>query len=188
MFDNLEQHIRDNREALDTLSPDVDRLWDGIEVQLPAVATVKRPIWQKPLVRWAASLLLAIGVGIGWGEFQETATVIITEGEATQSGLPAEFANMEAYYREAIEQHRTELVAYHDEGIQLDDRFSVDLGQLHQDYKSLQDELNLSENPETVIDAMVQNLSMQLDIVQQQLRILETIKKAKQTTNDAVQI
>ncbi|MFK7969367.1 MAG: hypothetical protein AB8F95_03320 [Bacteroidia bacterium] len=192
MSDKLEQYIRNHREELDLEVPDADRLWTGIEAQLPAapVAKVKRPTWREPLLRWAASLLVAVSIGTGWNLVQSPGPIgpMDESAEVTASGLPSEFANMEAYYRDEIEQHRSELVAYHEEGISLDDRFSVDLDQLQTDYRALQQELQLSENSEAVIDAMVQNLTMQLNIVQQQLRILETIKKAQQTTNEAVHI
>jgi hypothetical protein len=224
MLDKLEQHIRDRREELDVLERDVDRLWKGIEGRLEGngakVNTTnssyntrvkplgnsskryivkskkKKSLWREPVLRWAASLLVAIGVGLGGSHFMAPAVMTTAsveeapaaEAPATANALPAEFADMESYYREAIKQHKTQMVAYHEEGISLDDEFSIDLDQLQQDYGALQQELQLSENPEAVIDAMVQNLTMQLDIVQQQLRILESIKKAQQNTSDAVQI
>lgn len=218
MLNKLEQHIRDNREELDMQIPDYDRLWKGIEDQLPGEAAIvdvtakpagqrkvyriaekpkKRSLWKRePVLRWAASLIVAISVGMGWNLMNAPILpmdVSVAEAdteveEKSSSGLPADFADMEAFYRDAITDHKSQLVAYHEEGISLDDRFSIDFDQLQQDYTSLQKELNVSEHPELVIDAMVQNLTMQLDIVQQQLRILKSIKKAQQTTNDAVQI
>jgi hypothetical protein len=224
MLDKLEQHIRDHREELDVLEPDYDRLWKGIEGKLEGgesratkpgtnhstqvkplrtsrkrylvKSKKKQSLWHQPALRWAASIVIAIGVGLGGSHFMAPAVMTTASAEeapavtapAQVNGLPAEFANMESYYQEAIRQHTSQMVVYHEEGISLDGDFSIDLDQLQQDYGALQQELQLSENPEAVIDAMVQNLTMQLEIVQQQLRILESIKKAQQNTNDAVQI
>lgn len=213
MSKSFESYIRNHRDALDKHEPDTERLWKGIEARMDArkqhadntsapvrmrvgkPAKVKRPLWRREgLYRWAASIAIAVGVGTGWNTFvpilmDVEPSVAVAQLPTTASGLPAEFANMESYYRDAIAKQRAQLVSYHDEGIRLDDQFSVDLDQLHADYERLQSELKVSDNAEAVIDAMVQNLNVQLEILQQQIRMLEKVKQAKQKPeNDAVQI
>lgn len=207
LWKGIDKQLGESNQLLDSAGTEskAQSKGSGMQTQVKPLGTSKtryrikknkKTLWREPVLRWAASIVIAIGVGLGGSHFMGPAIMTTAsagdtpavETPANTNALPAEFANMETYYRDAIKQHKSQMVAYHDEGISLDDNFSIDLDQLQHDYTALQEELRLSENPEAVVDAMVQNLTMQLDIVQQQLRILESIKKAQQNNTDAVQI
>ena len=76
-------------------------------------------------------------------------------------------------------QKREELKALESADPQLYHQFDAELQALDKNYQSLKNELPQNPNPEDLLKAMVQNLSMQIDLLNQQLQIIQKIKDVK---------
>jgi septal ring factor EnvC (AmiA/AmiB activator) len=58
-------------------------------------------------------------------------------------------------------------------------KFSASLDQLNDAYRDLEKELTTNPNKEELLEAMIQNLSLQLELLNQQLSIYQKIKQNK---------
>ncbi len=185
MKDKLEQHISEQREHLDVFEAD-DRIWERIDKEM-------RPHRQRfrRVSSWVAAAAIVTGLAFGGSELyiQMNASSLpgnpappsewIGEVQEEVDPIATELARIESYYFSVIESHKNRLVSYKHEGLELDQSFSANLDHLQSLYSNLQQELAYGEDKEVVVDAMVQNLMTQIEILNQQLTILENIKKMK---------
>ena len=58
-------------------------------------------------------------------------------------------------------------------------KFTEDIIQLDSSYKALKDQLSVTPNKEMLVEAMIQNLELQLNVLNQQLNIIHQIKQSK---------
>ena len=63
-------------------------------------------------------------------------------------------------------------------------QFSNDLDQLDSSYNALKSELNETPNQELLLEAMIQNLQLQLNVLNQQLNIINQIKQSKKYSHE----
>lgn len=180
----LERFIRDNREALDTHEPAMD-LWAKIEQKLPPVETKVIPLIETRKVRqpsfkinWriAASVILVAGLGFfTWQYFSKP-----TAHDADIAQISPDYAKAAFRYASLIETKRNELRQIEAEDPELYQSFASEIEKLDQDYDVLKAELPKSPNQEMMVEAMIQNLQRQIDLLNTQLNIIQRIK---QTTN-----
>lgn len=183
----LERFIRDNRDELDAFEPPRD-LWAKLEARLPADTAVPTrqvvPLWKRPLWRAAASILLIFGLGLtGYRYLGPT-----TPGDPALARINPESARMAVQYVSLIDTKRQELRQLEQDNPALYREFSTEIEQLNQDYQSLRSELPRTPNQEELVRAMIQNLEMQVNILNRQLRVIQKIKQAKESheTNPVV--
>src|SRR5207342_466801 len=88
-----------------------------------------------------------------------------------------EFAKLVALKQE-------ELKALAPEQPELYQQFSTDINQLDSSYKSLKNQLGATPNREMLIEAMIQNLQLQLNVLNQQLNIINQIKQSKSNKHE----
>ena len=198
--DRLERFVRDNREDFDRLEPD-DSLWERVWYGLPArledevdptpesTPSTKVPPrfrnWGRAYFDWrvAAGLLLALGVSYLVYLNKEYG---VTRDPQVVLNAPT-YAREFTQYNEAIEQKRRELVKLTTDNPDLYEEFSTDLDRLEKSYGNLRSELDKAPNQEALVQAMIQNLQWQIDLLNQQLTILQRIKKAdKRHENKAI--
>lgn len=184
--DRLERFVRDNREDFDTLEPD-NALWERIAGNLgdtgPTIpanpATDPKPgRWGKAYFDWriAAGLLLALGASYLFYLNKEYGVSRDPQVVLTAPTYAREFSQ----YNLAIEEKRAELIRLTTDNPELYKEFSTDLDRLEKSYVNLRSELPQAPNQEALIQAMIQNLQWQIDLLNQQLTILQRIKKANQ--------
>ena len=184
--DRLERFVRDNREDFDTWEPN-DALWGRIAENmgdtepLPAVAphkTTRLRSMGKAYFDWriAAGLILALGVSYLFYLNNEYG---VTHAPRVALTVPT-YAREFTQYNQAIEQKRSELIRLTNDNPELYKEFSTDLDRLEKSYGNLRSELPQAPNQEALIQAMIQNLQWQIDLLNQQLTILQRIKKADQ--------
>lgn len=184
--DRLERFVRDNREDFDTLEPD-NALWERIAGNLgdtgPTIpanpATAPKPgRWGKAYFDWriAAGLLLALGASYLFYLNKEYGVSRDPQVVLTAPTYAREFTQ----YNLAIEEKRAELIRLTTDNPELYKEFSTDLDRLEKSYVNLRSELPQAPNQEALIQAMIQNLQWQIDLLNQQLTILQRIKKANQ--------
>jgi predicted nucleic acid-binding Zn-ribbon protein len=83
-------------------------------------------------------------------------------------------------YNQAIEKKQEELIRLTTDNPELYKEFSTDLDRLEKSYVNLRTELPQTPNQEALIQAMIQNLQWQIDLLNQQLTILQRIKQSNQ--------
>jgi hypothetical protein len=186
MKDKLERFVRDNREDFDVFEPRAD-LWKDLEKGL---GHKKRPLWQHPLgsgfstsrrMVWqiAATVLLVLGLGGFWYVNQKYG---MTEQPDMVVFNPT-YARTVQQYTRLIEDKRGELKTVLESNPALYQQFASDLDRLEKTYQNLKQELPKTPNQEMMIQAMVQNLKMQIDLLNQQLMIIQRIKQQSNETN-----
>ncbi|RYU95147.1 hypothetical protein [Emticicia agri] len=184
MKDRLERFVRDNREDFDSYEPS-KALWKKIEVEVAEQQPAGKRLNGKVVKFGGARLGISIAAGIA---------ILLTVGYGffMYSQIPNDFASLElprAYektygkeivqFASLVEQKREELKALEKEDPQLYHQFDAELQALDKNYQSLKSELPQNPNPEDLLKAMVQNLTMQIDLLNQQLQIIQKIKEVK---------
>ncbi|WP_234736559.1 hypothetical protein [Tellurirhabdus bombi] len=184
MKGNLERFIRDNREDFDVLEPRAD-LWGAIEQGMghkpqrrwlnsrSSASWSTRAVWQV-----AASVVLLIGLAAGFMYFNNQYG--FTKQPEMVALAPAYAGQFKQYVR-LIDEKRIELQNLTASNPALYKEFATELTELEKNYTNLKKDLPKAPNQEALIQAMVQNLQLQIDMLNQQLMIIQRIK---QQTNE----
>lgn len=170
MRDPLEKHIIQHRELLDVYEPD-DRLWERIDREVHATKVISIS-WMKI----AAAVVLLFGLAYTLFMLQPSNDAQFAGTPEPQEFYTPELQEAENYYTSLIATQREQIQAYKAAGIQIDESFMQQLDALHESYMGLQQELVQGEDPSRVISAMMQNLMLQMEVLNQQLMIMEKIK------------
>ncbi|QRR02981.1 hypothetical protein [Dyadobacter sandarakinus] len=185
--DRLERFVRDNRDGFDTFLPQ-DSLWSQIEGKLHHEAPVVPESSKKKLRRlnsfyfdWriAAGVFLAIGIGFLVYLNKEFG---ITRDPRVALKVPA-YAREFNQYTVAIDQKREEIIKLARNNPEVYKDFAADLQGLETSYQNLRSNLSNAPNQEALLEAMIQNLQWQVDLLNQQLEILQRINKVKNDSN-----
>ena len=178
----LEQIIQNNREAFDNCEAPAG-LWDKIDKSLgkeiiqnleadEVVFKFKKSSISR-FKSWAiaASVLLVMSyLSIFYINNQSESTEQIIAEVAPQYG------DKMIQYTSLIESKRVEIKQIETHDPVMYKEFATEIEKLNQDYQNLQTELSQTPNQEDLVKAMIQNLQVQLDILNRQLKIIEKVK------------
>ena len=170
MKDKMEEFIRQNRNAFDDKEPS-EKVWRNINASL---SIGKGGIFNSvELWRAAAILFFALSVYL-----------IVPKNEAsnkTAAVSTKEFNDVESFYTQQIS-NKVKLINdfQKNEGV---NGFTQDFQQLEAMYLVLKEQMNASPS-DKVKDALVLNLLVQIDLLNQQLHSLETETKQKDGRTD----
>ncbi len=180
---NLEQFIQNNREAFDNCEAPAG-LWDKIDKSLGKeirhnaepdeiiIKFKKSSISKLKIWAMAASLTLLIGyVSVFYLNNKSDSTEQIIAQVAPQYG------DKMVQYTSLIETKREEIKQIETHDPEMYKEFATEIEKLNLDYQNLQTELSQTPNQEDLVKAMVQNLQVQLDILNRQLKIVERVKE-----------
>lgn len=174
MKDSLEDFISRNREAFDDKEPP-EKVWENI-----AARSLPRSIglWNSLLLwRAAAVIFMALSVYLMIPETRDTSKDI-SASQAT------EFNDVEAFYFKQISE-KVEMIDEFQKSEGLNG-FTQDFHQLEAMYMVLKEEMKTSPS-DKVKDALVLNLLVRIDLLNQQLHKLENeYKSDKQPEEDSV--
>lgn len=163
MKDSLKEFIGRNREAFDDKEPS-DNTWRGIRASLGSSS-----LWNSiTLWRVAAMLLL----GLSGYLFATKDSTILKKKEVAQ--LQVEFDDLEKFYSSQIAE-KVALISSLD-GIGEQDQFTQDIQKLEAMYQVLGEEMK-NKPSEKVKDALILNLLVRIDLLNQQLKKLEDSRK-----------
>jgi hypothetical protein len=184
----LEKFIKNNRNELDDAAPP-DAVWLKIEASLTPTKSKLIPI--KPWVKWAAAAAILI--------FVYTISVLVTNKKNTSANVsvkltdtaatdiaalaPEEAISMKQFAK-VITLKQEELKTLAMEQPELYKKFSKDIDQLDSSYNTLKNKLSITPNREMLIEAMIQNLQLQLNVLNQQLNIIHQIKQSKSNNHE----
>jgi len=183
--DRLERFVRDNRDGFDSFLPQ-DDLWDRIEMKIPGSTPLTEPKKNDKVLnsrtknayfdwRIAAAVFMALGIGFMVYLNNEFG---VTRDPGVALKVPS-YAREFTQYNVSIDEKRSEIIKLTRDNPELYKDFSTDLQGLETSYKNLRSNLSNAPNQEALLEAMVQNLQLQLDLLNQQINILQRINKVK---------
>jgi hypothetical protein len=204
MSKGLEQFIRDNRDQFDTDEPG-EKIWKKLEEQLtdknqvnPKQPSKSRQAILFTLVRWsaAACILILAGIGIysllnkrpdndpGVVQHPSSADTPALNDPILKEINPG-YAREVYQFTRLIELKQNELKEIEKENPNLYKKFVADINKLDISYNALKKELPENPNREQLLEAMIENLRLQTEILNQQLSIINQIKASKSNNNES---
>lgn len=134
-------------------------------------------------LNWRIAASIALLIGLGWVGYRINQNYGVTEAPEVALTNPG-YAKQMTQYTQLIDNKRAELRQMTESDPALYKEFAVELDQLERSYQNLKADLPKNPNQETVIQAMIQNLQWQIDLLNQQLDILQRIKNKNNHAND----
>lgn len=194
----LENFVRDHREEFDGEEPS-PRIWKDLQKQLQtksetkAVASKKNSggrVLTMSILKWSAAAAILVLAGLGVFHIIDKPVNNPTAG-TTQQKDPNDLLNKinptyakEVYhFTQLIELKQEELKQIEKDNPELYQQFLGDINQLDSSYKNLKKELPSNPNREQLLEAMIENLKMQTELLNQQLQIIQQIKQSKTQSN-----
>lgn len=195
MKDKLKRFVRDNHSAFDVNEPS-DELWAKISQNLPnhngkivEEGKLGQIIFQNGGKRrlnnifmhfgnWRVAAAIIVAFGLGYSAYRLNNKYQLTEQPEIVLTSP-EMAKQVSQYTKLIENKRLELRKLTKSDPILYRQFANELDQLEMSYRNLKADLPKNPNQETLIEAMIQNLQWQINILNQQLQIIQKIKQSK---------
>ena len=197
MSTRLDDFIRNNREDFDDEIPSA-QVWNQIDQRLSGnnqKAKVVRFRFSRISAAAAVLLLLTAGA-LYWFNSKPTNTTepsITKAGPATDPSVaekallneinPA-YAKEVYHFTQLIELKQEELKQMEKENPQLYKQFVSEINRLDSSYIALKQELPANPNREQLLEAMIRNLQVQMDLLNQQLQIIQQIKQSKNKSNE----
>ncbi|MBS1512460.1 MAG: hypothetical protein JST86_16570 [Bacteroidetes bacterium] len=192
MSRKLEKFIGDHRNEFDDAMPS-GKVWDSINAGLQGDHQKKKAILA-PLYKWsiAAAVVIIAGISIFLAMQQNKTTTPpgFTQngsGSDDTTGINAIAVESEPevnQFAQLVLMKQEELKALAPAQPELYRQFTTDINQLDSSYKSLKSQLSTSPNREVLIQAMIQNLQLQLNVLNQQLTIINQIKQSKNDSHE----
>ena len=94
------------------------------------------------------------------------------------------YAKQQAQYASLVESRRTELKSIAKSDPQLYKEFSAEIAKMDSTYKKLKNDLPSSPDQESVLKAMIHNLQIQTQVLNQQLNVIEDFNNQKKQQNN----
>jgi hypothetical protein len=187
MSDKLKEFIEDNRDAFDTQDPgpqvlkELKKEWKG-DHSNEKISIVKSLRW----VAAVAGLIIVSAVFYFILQKKDDKTIIVNQPaethETEESGIPdPAYAKQIYYFREIIGLKQAELKQLEKEQPELYKQFIHDINKLDSSYRELKTTLAENPNTEILMEAMIQNLQLQSDLLNRQLLIIKEIKQKSKT-------
>lgn len=164
MSDKLKDFIDHHRGEFDNREPS-DRVWSGIKESLPAKSRVTQ------LFVWRAAAVIFFGLSI----YLFTTNQYSNKREVSK--LQVEFRDLESFYGRQI----AEKISFIDKletGGYEDDQYTQDVQKLDAMYEVLREEMKTSPS-EKVKDALILNMLIRIDLLNQQIKKLEDVRKGE---------
>jgi hypothetical protein len=175
MSKRLEDFIQNNREEFDEIEPRAN-LWNRIENELPQQFEEqkhdKKTFSLGFVLRVAAIVIMIMGVSFFAYLRHEKQTVNL-------AAINPEYAKQQVHYASLIASKRTELKTIAKSDPQLYSEFSAEIAKMDSTYKKLNNDLATSPDQEKVLHAMIRNLQIQTEVLNQQLNVIEQFNEFK---------
>ncbi len=170
-MDNFEKHIRQNAGQFDEHRADRAKMWAKIAAELKKEEPKVIPLWRRPMVRIAASVLLLVGFASFFG------LVWLGNGPDNAQYASEELMEIDMYYQDLVsyqvqlvknnpslsEENKAEFLSFMDE--------------LDAEYDVLKKEMQKNLDNEQVLEAIVGNYKKRIELIENLLRQLNDSKK-----------
>lgn len=165
----LEQFIEDNKNNFDSEFISTDS-WKKIESEISKPKRNRQPIWMV-----AASIILLLSVGwLAYDRAQLTTKINELENLSINN---RPYSEIENFYQQSINE-KTMLVNQISRNRNID--INSDLKTLNKKYEGLKVKAKEHGAPPQLVNAMIQNLQTQINILEQQLNILQDLQEYSQ--------
>ena len=188
MKDKLENFIRENKRDFDQFEPPAE-LWDKIEKKLDEkqiglrqnkADKKERVVRISFLLKLAASVIPVLFAGLWFYQYQ-------VKQSSELSYIDPKMAKQQIQYASLIEIKRSELKRIEKEEPQLYHEFSSEIKKMEAGYQKLKNDLPGSPNQEETVKAMIRNLQIQIELLNQQLNIIQQINQVKKEQKNETQ-
>jgi hypothetical protein len=181
---NMEKFIHGNREEFDHLEPS-EKIWEQIESGMNKKNRPARVV-SMPILKWsvAAAVVLALGLtsiyilnrNVGNNVEGGITKVTPSMKDPVVEQIDPQYGQMVAQFSALIESKQKELRSLEKDNPSLYAQFSTDIKRLDSTYQVLRSTLTANPNKEQLLQAMISNLQMQIDLLNQQLSIIKKVK------------
>ena len=192
MSDNLDRFIKQNRSHFDEEQPS-EKLWKQIEKGLqPKRHVPVRSLKQRWRTAAAADIQFATAATayfIFKKDDPENQAVVKNNSvappdhevakDADIAAIDPVYAQQAARFSLLIDEKQKELKAIQNDEPSLYKKFSFDIQRLDSTYTLLKQQLPVNPNKEELLEAMIYNLQLQIELLNQQLSIIQKIKQSK---------
>lgn len=144
----------------------------------PAQAGGKRSIGQQigwPTLDWRVAASIAVLLLAGCFLYMNQQYGVTHQPEVVAANPT--YAKEVVLYTQLIDSKRAELKQMTQDNPGLYQEFAADLDRLEKSYQSLKADLPKNPNQEVLIQAMIQNLQLQINLLNEQLRVIQRIKQ-----------
>ena len=170
MKDSLKDFVHQTREEFDDKEPN-QRVWDKIESTLPTPA---KSLWNSVVLwRSAAALLLAASAYLFFFP-------AVGAKKMEQTAMKVEFRDLETFYSSQIVEKKELVNQFQSETGLTEDEVTQNIQKLEAMYQVLKDEMDKRPSQD-VKDALVLNLLIRIDLLNQQLNKLDRKSENKET-------
>jgi hypothetical protein len=202
MSKSLEQFVRDNRNQFDTDEPG-EQVWEKLAEQLTEENQANqkqtpkgRKIMLFTILRWSAAAAIIVLAGIGIYSLLNVRPNSKLVQQPVKKDTPAindpilkeinpGYAKEVYQFTQLIELKQNELKEIEKENPNLYKKFVADINKLDSSYNALKKELPENPNREQLLAAMIENLRLQTEILNQQLSIINQIKASKSNDHES---
>lgn len=193
MSQRLEDFVNSNRDAFDSEAPS-EQAWSRVQERLNPVvhgrpaAKVVGMGW----IKWAAAAAIILATGTFLYVKNDSrvtsnqppiATVhaetpgISSTDSAMLNDINPAYAKEVYHFTQLIELKQSELKQIEKDNPELYKQFLGDINKLDSSYLALKQQLPANPNREQLLEAMISNLQLQMDLLNQQLQIIQQIRK-----------
>lgn len=196
MKSDLENFIRRHRREFDSASPS-ETVWQHIEKSIPPNKRTRifpgRRIYQYAAVA-AVSLVILSAVYLLTSDRDQTRNNLSQENiqaPLTNHGALREISNIAPDYMpqfrrvyQVLETRQSELNTIIKDYPALHEQFRDDLAVLDSSFQILKNKVMQSPNKDVILQAMIQNLQWQGELLNRQLMIIQQFKNSKNSENE----
>ena len=194
MNKQLDDFIRNHRDEFDSDLPS-PQVWNKIDERLTG-APKKAKVVQFAWMRWSAAAAVVLMIGAAYMYWFNSKPVIRQQVVENKDAAPVVvdsnllneinpvYAKELYHFTQLIELKQDELKQVAKENPQLYKQFVTDINKVDSSYNVLKQELPANPNREQLLEAMIRNLQVQMDMLNQQLQIIQQIKQSKNKSND----
>lgn len=170
-MDNFEKHIRENAAQFDTQKADRAKLWANISAELQKEEPKVIPLWKRPMLRIAASVVLLVGIAgfIGLS--------IYGGGTAETQYVSKELLEIDMHYQNLVS-YQVQLVRSNPNLTEEDKaEFLSFMDELDAEYETLREEMRKNLDNERVLEAIVANYKKRIELIENLLKQINDAKK-----------
>ncbi|HEX2683127.1 MAG TPA: hypothetical protein VHL77_04310 [Ferruginibacter sp.] len=184
MSNKLKKFIWDNRKEFDSEDPS-PKVWEHIEASLTAPRKKRSVV--TPFFKWAiaAAAMLILATGVYFFAIKSPVeTPAVAKTETDINTLDPAYATEINQFAKMIDSKQEELRTLAKEQPELYQQFTSAINQLDSSYNTLKNQLSATPNREMLLEAMIENLQLQLNVLNQQLNIIHQIKESKKYSHE----
>ncbi len=171
MKDNLERFVQEHIGEFDQHEPS-GGVWKRVEKDLRRKQRPQYAIYY----RIAASLLLIAGFS-AWLLHRQQPKEIVTP--VTSTIVSPEIKEAETYYASIVETKRAELKQFGSDYPVLFRDFNNEFDTLNVAFRQLETEYTKTNGNEAVMQALIQNMQLQVELLNRQIQVIQDIRKHK---------